>query len=202
MRCAYHRESFPSSLWKHVHSQEIPLAQVALVNVVFARGAMVSGDTCLIVKNWTFLPARHWRRCRWFKRFRPSRRAARDEKTSSLQPGQSASTDIDAIGDVRLHPSTENGRLVFWHSLPVPRLPRGLPSWTIPILILLHPSFLLSLNSRRATARTFPVTFLSLSSTSLGLLPFLSSRGCSLLRALLRTLLRSRRFETASGAHL
>lgn len=119
--------------------------------------------------------------------------------TSSLQRGQSASTDIDAIGDVRFHPSTENGRLVFWHSLPVPRLPLVLPSWTIPILILLHPSFLLSLNSRRATARTFPVTF-SLPSTSLdSSLPLIPRLFVSLLRALLRTLLRSRRFETATG---
>jgi len=30
---------------------------------------------------------------------------------------------IGAIGDARFHPSAGNGRLVFWHSLPVPRTP-------------------------------------------------------------------------------
>jgi hypothetical protein len=33
------------------------------------------------------------------------------------------SMTIGAIGDARFHPSAENGRLVFWHSLPVPRTP-------------------------------------------------------------------------------
>lgn len=31
----------------------------------FREGAMVSGDTCLFVKNWTFLVGGHWRQRRW-----------------------------------------------------------------------------------------------------------------------------------------
>lgn len=61
----------------------------------FREGAMVSGDTCLIVKNWTFLPACHWRRHRWFC---PSLQTARDAERHCNED-KAHRTSIDAIGD-------------------------------------------------------------------------------------------------------
>lgn len=122
------------------------VAQVALVNVVFARGQRCRATLVSSVKNWTFLPACHWRRRRWFRRVpvRLSRHKTwyRRGGIAALTGTEKKRRGIDAIGDARFHPSAENGRLVFWHSLPVPLFPRALPAWTIPILILRPPSFI------------------------------------------------------------
>lgn len=96
------------------------------------------------------------------------------------------------------------GRLVFWHSPPVPSSsPRPLPG-VGPFLSSFsvhHPSFLLSLNSRRATARAFPVTFSLVNLLGLSLPPF--PRDCSrrfFVSTFFAPFLRSsERPETASG---
>jgi len=150
---------------------------------------MVSGDTCLIVKNWTFLPARHWRRHQWFRRFRPSQRTARNAGCHRRNE--------DKVDGYRRHwrcGSIHQRRTVVSSSGILYRCPSYLSPFPVgPFLSsfsVLHPSFLLSLNSRRATARTFPVTFSLFSSTSLGsFLPPFSRLFVSLLRALLLTLL-------------
>lgn len=143
---------------------------------------MVSGDTCLIVKNWTFLPACHWRRRRWFRRFRPSRQAARDAERRRCNGDKACRRVSTPLG---MHSSIHQRRTVVSSSGILYRCPSYVSSFPVgPFLSsfsVLHPSFLLSLNSRRATARTFPVTF-SLSRQ----LPWVSSlppslpfRGCS-----------------------
>lgn len=47
------------------HQSEDPSAAGSTRERGFREGAMVSADTCLFVKNWTFLVTRHWRRDQW-----------------------------------------------------------------------------------------------------------------------------------------
>lgn len=159
IRRAYHRESFSSSL-KACQQSEDPFGAGSTRECGFREGAMVSGDTCLIVKNWTFLPANHWRRCRWCRRFCPSRRTARDAERRRCNEDKARRRVSAPLG---MHGSIHQRRTVVSSSGILYRCPSYLSSFPVgPFLSsfsVLHPSFLLSLNSRRATARTFPVTF-------------------------------------------
>lgn len=204
-RRAYHREIFipPWSVEARQQSQDLRGAGSAFVNAVFAEATMVSDDTCLIVKNWTFLSSRHWRRHR-FRRFRSSGTIRRGD-ASAIGNGRTKARRRSSA-PLRMHGSIhQRGTVVSSSGILYRCSPHPAPSSRgcgpfLSSFSVLHPSFLLSLNSRRATARAFPVTFslVNLQNPSPSS-PFLLLHG--LLPSLLRTLLRSASSisETASG---
>lgn len=129
-------------------SHEIPRGAGSTRECGFREGATVSGDTCLIGEKLDVpAGARHWRRRRWF-RSREYRRlgiATFNERRSVV-----ASTPLGMRGSIHQRRTvvSSSGILYRCPSFPAP-YPLGpfLSSFSV-----LHPSFLLSLNSRRATA--------------------------------------------------